>query len=383
MLQRNRKRTPCDNRESLRLVVDLAPDAMIVINRESEIVLANVQAATLFGWEPGEITGQKLEALIPQRYRQRHVEHEAKFFAHPFTRPVHSGLELFGLRKDGTEFPVEISLSPINAGKDQLVASAIRDITERKRAEREIAELNAALRHRAAQLEESNKELEAFSYSVSHDLRAPLRHIQGFVDRLKKTAGPRLDKSATECLQVISTAAGQMGQLIDDLLGFSRMGRTEMQTRPVDLEAVTRSVIDEIRGEAKHRRIVWKNGGLPRVQGDSSMLRQVMVNLISNAVKYTRPREVAEIEIGSSVEGGEHVVFVRDNGVGFEMEYAHKLFGVFQRLHHINEFEGSGIGLANVRRIIHRHGGRTWAEGKLDGGATFYFSLPHNPSVAS
>src|SRR5581483_8844749 len=200
----------------------------------------------------------------------------------------------------------------------------------------------------------------------------------GFVDRLKKAADKVLDNRGHHYLEIISDSARQMGNLIDDLLVFSRMGRAEMRMRRVDLEALTREIIGTYTEEVQPRKIKWKNGNLPVVEGDPSLLKQVLVNLISNAVKYTRARELAEIEIGSMETANELIVFVRDNGVGFEMEYAHKLFGVFQRLHRSDEFEGTGIGLANVRRIVHRHGGRTWAEGKVNMGATFYFSLPKN-----
>jgi PAS domain S-box-containing protein len=259
-----------------------------------------------------------------------------------------------------------------------LIYATGRDITDQKAAAAEIGKLNAELQEHAKELESVNDELEAFSYSVSHDLRAPLRHINGFVDRLQHSARAQLDDKGRRYLDIIADSARQMGNLIDDLLVFSRMGRSEMQRTRVDLEALSREILNTCREEAGPRKITWRNGGLPEVDGDPSMLKQVMMNLISNAVKYTRPRAEAEIEIGSMDTPNEVVVFVRDNGVGFEMEYAHKLFGVFQRLHRSDEFEGTGIGLANVRRIIHRHGGRTWAEGKVNMGATFYFSLPKN-----
>lgn len=226
------------------------------------------------------------------------------------------------------------------------------------------------------QLQTANHELESFSYSVSHDLRAPLRHIDGFVDRLKKTAGPSLDEKSQRYLQIISESAKHMGNLIDDLLVFSRMGRTEMREIEVDLESMVRDVITGLHEETQSRHIIFKHERLPKVHGDPSMLRLVVVNLIGNAVKYSRTREQAVIDIQSEEKPDEFILSIHDNGVGFEMEYAHKLFGVFQRLHRSDEFEGTGIGLANVRRIIQRHGGRTWAEGKPNVGATFYFSLP-------
>ena len=229
------------------------------------------------------------------------------------------------------------------------------------------------------QLRAANQELESFSYSVSHDLRAPLRHIDGFVKLLDKQAGEKLDERGRRFLDIIADSARRMGVLIDDLLVFSQMSRTELRRSTVALDLLVQEAVDTAQLEANSRRINWKIGRLPEVEADAAMLRQVWVNLIANAVKYSRPRDPAEIEIGCNADNGEFVLFVRDNGVGFDMQYANKLFGVFQRLHRAEEFEGTGIGLANVRRIVSRHGGRTWAEGKVDGGATFFFSLPKIP----
>jgi light-regulated signal transduction histidine kinase (bacteriophytochrome) len=227
------------------------------------------------------------------------------------------------------------------------------------------------------QLEATNQELEAFAYSVSHDLRAPLRHIDGFLELLQKRTATTLDEQSRHYMAVIADAAKRMGALIDDLLTFSRMGRHEMARMPVDLGRLLQEVLQEFEPEMRGRAIRWQIAELPVVSGDRAMLRVVLANLISNALKFTRPREQVAIEVGCLAERGqETTVFVRDNGVGFDMNYADNLFGVFQRLHRADEFEGTGIGLANVRRIITRHGGRTWAEGKVDQGATFYFSLP-------
>jgi PAS domain S-box-containing protein len=256
------------------------------------------------------------------------------------------------------------------------------DITERKATEEALRQLNMELDRRVldrtAQLEAANKELEAFAYTVSHDLRAPLRHIDGYLQLLQKRAETALDDQSRHYMDAISDTVINMGQLIDDLLAFSRMGRHTLSFQQVDLGKLVGDVIRELEPDAAGRNIDWCIGDLPMVSGDTAMLRMVLGNLIANALKFTRPRQQARIEIGSLPgQNQETVIFLRDNGVGFDMAYGDKLFGVFQRLHHTDEFEGTGIGLANVRRLIARHGGRTWAKGKVDQGATFYFSLPN------
>ncbi len=241
---------------------------------------------------------------------------------------------------------------------------------------RRTVELEMQVAQRTSELQVANRELEAFCYSVSHDLRAPLRHIDGYVELLSSRCRDALSEQVMHYVDTIAGSARRMGTLIDDLLDFSRTGRTEMQREEVDMNQTLQEVLSELKESCAERSIEWVVGDLPSAQGDLALLRQVWANLLENAVKYTQTREEARIEVGSREENGETVFFVADNGVGFDMDYVDKLFGVFQRLHKAEDFEGTGIGLANVQRIISRHGGRVWAEGALDFGATFYFSLP-------
>jgi light-regulated signal transduction histidine kinase (bacteriophytochrome) len=246
-----------------------------------------------------------------------------------------------------------------------------------------IVELNKELSTKSAELEVSNKELEAFSYSVSHDLRAPLRHMTGFVELLGKKEADGLDEKSRHYLKVVSDSAQKMGQLIDDLLSFSRMGRTELMKRKVDLKHLSQEVIQEIaRDLPAGRTIQWQIGDLPVVTGDQAMLRLALVNLIANAVKYSKFTEAPHIELAALADDPDWTtIYIKDNGIGFNMKYVDKLFGLFQRLHSSADFEGTGVGLANVRRIINRHGGQTWAEGELNQGATFYFTLPRDKEI--
>ena len=297
--------------------------------------------------------------------------------------------ELTARASDGTETLVSCNATTFHdrGGQLQGVFAAARDMTELKRFQHAL-HLSALQREHeaahAAQLAALNQELEAFSYSVSHDLRAPLRHIHGYGDMLQRATEGQLSGKAAHYLQTITEATLEMGQLIDDLLAFSRVGRTEINMTPLDPGELIEGVIRRLEMATAGRAITWQIARLPQVVGDPSLLRQVFANLLDNAVKYTRPREQAVIEIGcSGEEAGRVVMFVRDNGGGFDMQYVDKLFGVFQRLHRPEEFEGTGIGLATVRRIVARHGGRVWAEGAVGEGATFYFTLQPAPLAAT
>ena len=270
---------------------------------------------------------------------------------------------------------VEEQLLQSNDRLGREVAERTRQAALLERTAIEISALNQDLEARSHELEASNKELEAFAYSISHDLRAPLRHMVGYAELLQQHESSVLDDTGRDYMLSILDSAKRMGNLIDDLLAFSRIGRAETQKTTVNLEQLLKEALSELRQDTEGRNIVWRIGALPAVYGDRSMLRLALVNLLSNAVKFTRTRAQAEIEIGATDgNGNEVVVFIRDNGVGFNMKYVHKLFGVFQRLHRQEAFEGTGIGLATVQRIINRHGGKVWAEGLKDQGAVFYFS---------
>ena len=361
-------------------IVEQAGDIIYTRDMAGRLTSINAAGARFLGRPPEQLLGTHFgEALQLTNYEgvaQAALDNLRREGVWRYEAEVRDGA--------GRERWLDFSLSLVrdHDGRETGVRAIARDVTERKRAEAEIRRLNETLdrkiRERTRQLEEANKELEAFSYSVSHDLRAPLRFVSGFADLLRKRAAPALDETSLRYLRAITDSIKQAGDLIDDLLAFSRMGRVELRRGLLDMNQQVREVVQELRAEAGGRDVVWELEELPAACADPAMLKLVWRNLLANALKYTRVRERAVIEVGFALEeGADEIVFhVRDNGVGFDMRYGHKLFGVFQRLHSAAEFEGTGIGLANVRRIISRHGGRTWAEGAVDQGATFYFSLP-------
>jgi PAS domain S-box-containing protein len=365
--------------ERYRSLVELSPDALFVQSTgKMSFLFINTAGVKLFGAHSArELVGKAVLDFIHPDHREAAQsridlltdEHRAI----PF-------IEQRIVRVDGSAVDVEIAAAPLTFEGRAAAQVIVHDITERKQAEEEIRRLNIELEQRVvqrtAELEAANKELEAFSYSVSHDLRAPLRHIEGFVEILRAAEESRLDKESQGYLATIAEATRQMGRLIDDLLAFSRTARAELHKTRVNLNDIVRDTLRELKQEIAGRKVEWVLGKLPLADGDPHLLRMAFFNLLENALKYTRTRSAARIEIGNASTRAETIIFVKDNGVGFDMRYAQKLFGVFQRLHRAADFEGTGIGLANVRRIILRHGGRTWAEGEVNRGATFYFSLP-------
>jgi PAS domain S-box-containing protein len=375
-----------ESAECFRRVLESLEDfAIFMLDRNGRVTFWNAGAEHLYGWRAEETKGRHISML----YADEEVAQGKP--QQDLTATARGGrLEGEGQRlaKGGKRLLAHVLITALCDPKGVLrgflhvTRSAARDL-QGKEALRDgettaliREELERRVARRTAELEMANTELEAFSFSISHELRAPLRRMSGFADLLRTEAAPKLNETSKKRLQTIIDGAQQMSCLIDALLQFSRMGRSEMRNEMVDLAQLVAEARGALNRDIEGRDIQWTIGDLPPTHGDPLMLQQVVINLLSNALKYTRPRNPARIEIGAKSEGGETIYFVGDNGVGFDMNYAAKLFGVFQRLHSPREFEGTGIGLATVRRILRRHGGRVWAESGVDQGATFYFSIP-------
>ncbi|MDQ8202156.1 YfiR/HmsC family protein [Pelagicoccus sp. SDUM812003] len=357
--------------------LDIAGVIMVAIDADRKVTLINQKGCDVLGVTAEGVIGEDwFETFVPESVRSEVVDHFCGQMVGEVEQSEYFESKIVTRQGDERLIAWQNVLLRDDAGNVSGRLSSGEDITGRKRAEEQIKRLNRDLQERAVALESANKDLEGFSYSVSHDLRAPLRHIDGFMEMLQERNAGSLDEKSIHYMVTIRDSAKRMGLLIDDLLAFSRTGRQALSKRRIDLKAKIESIVRAFEQETSGRTVEWKILDLPEVSADSTLMQAVLENLVGNAIKFTRSREVAKIEIGGYENSGEKVVFVRDNGVGFDMEYVDKLFGVFQRLHQADEFEGTGIGLANVHRIISRHGGRVWAEGGLDRGATFYFSLP-------
>mgnify|MGYP001546724950 CR=1 FL=1 len=364
------------SREEFKDLFDNAPTGYHEVDVNGRLFRINQAELKMLGYAEEELLGRYVWEIADDPEISR-----AAVYAKLEGTPPPAAFERVLKRKDGTTFAVLIEdrLVENSEGRTIGIRAVVQDITGRKQAEEDIRRMNADLERRViertAQLESANKELEAFSYSVSHDLRTPLRAVDGFSQAVQEDFGSLLPPEGQKQLQTIRESAQRMGELIDDLLMFSRLSRQSLRKQPVDTEKLVRAVLKDLESYGAGGRVELRMGELPPCEGDSALLKQVWVNLLSNAFKYTRRCEHAVIEIGSTRQAGDTVYFVRDNGTGFDMRYVHKLFGVFQRLHRAEEYEGTGVGLAIVQRVIHRHGGRVWAEAKLNEGAIFQFTL--------
>jgi PAS domain S-box-containing protein len=364
-----------ENEFRFRLLIDAVKDyAIISLDADGLVTTWNTGAERLKGYSSGEIIGQHMSRFYPQAdIARRKPDQELQQAA----STGHMEDQGWRVRKDGSHFWAEVAITAVHDSAGKLIGflKIAKDITAKRDAEDQIQKLNSELTQRVEELGTVNRELESFSYSVSHDLRAPLRHVDGFARILKEEYSPTLPEDAIRYLDRILEAATHMGQLIDDLLNLARIGRREMKREGVRIANVVKQAIAELPSEAQERHIEWRIEPLPEMNCDAGLLKLVFSNLLSNAVKFTRKQPIAVIEIGARMTGGVATIFVRDNGVGFDPRYADKLFGVFQRLHRHEDFEGTGVGLATVQRIIRRHGGEIWAESQVNSGTTFSFTL--------
>ena len=349
-----------------RALVEAAPDAMVCTAADGRVVLVNAQAERLFGYQRDELIGQPVEMLVPDAARAAHAEHRAGFAAEPRHRPMGAGYQLAGRRRDASTFPADISLSAIDTGEGILVTAAIRDVTDQLK---------------VRELERASQSLDSFIYSLSHDMRAPLRALSGYSGALLEEYGEVLGEGRVYA-ERIAAASGQMAELIDFLVQLSRISRAELHLEPVDLGGEAAQIAAEIQRRDPRRRVSFAIDQPVQAMADRRLIRTVLQDLLDNAWKFTSVRDDASIEFGTAPSGDAGVCFfVRDNGAGFVTAYAGKLFQPFQRLHTAREFPGTGTGLASVRQVVERHGGRVWAESAVGSGATFYFTLDGKESA--
>jgi PAS domain S-box-containing protein len=361
--------------ERFRLLVERVSDyAIFTLDTVGRVTSWTAAAERIKGYRAEEIIGEHFSCFYPPEDLEQDRPAWALRLAGEEGRCEEEG---WRVRKDGSQFWANVVMTAWRDPQGQLIGfwRITRDLTERKLAEDRMRDLNQVLEGQTTELEAANAELEAFTYSVSHDLRAPLRHIGGFSTMLAQYFGDRSEPEALHYLQRIQEGTRQMGLLVDDLLQLSRIGRQDVHREMTGLKSIVEEVIQDLQQEIEGRNVEWRIGSLPFVECDPGLIKQVFANLLSNAVKFTRPREHAVIEVGAESKNGQPVLWIRDNGVGFSMKYADRLFGVFQRLHRQQDFEGTGVGLAIVQRIIQKHGGRIWVQAESDRGACFYFTL--------
>lgn len=353
---------------TIHTLLESLAQGVIVIDKSLNILLVNSRAEQMFGYSASEVLGKPHDLLVPHRFRGNHQNLMLQYFEAPKMRPIGIGMDLFGLRKDGTEFPVEISLSFVNTPKGLLVMSLVSDITIRKQIEQ-------ALRERADELARVNKDLESFSYSVSHDLKTPLNTILGFGRLIREDYQGKLDTVLNDYLKRIEHSAIQMKSLIDDILNLSKISRQEIKKQQTNLSQIALSIIEELKASQPQRvvKVDIQDNMIANV--DKNLIHIALSNLLGNAWKFTGKTPDARIRFNKQIKNGKSIYSIKDNGAGFDMKRSENLFTPFRRLHSDQEFSGTGIGLAIVERVIERHGGRIWAEGEINKGATFFFTL--------